>query len=54
MYKIVGLKDGFWVGREYHSEHTYLLKVVANKQTGVIRGSQIISRKKWDEDFKQS
>jgi len=54
MYKVARLKDGHWYGCDYNNDHTYLLKIVADKETGIIKGTRIINRAKWDEDFKQS
>jgi len=54
MYKVARLKEGYWYGCDYNSNHSYLLKGQATPDTGIIKGTRIINRHKWDEDFKQS
>jgi len=54
MYKVARVIHGYWYGREYNSDHTYRLKAVADKETGIIKGTRVIFRNKWDEDYKQS
>lgn len=52
MYKVAIIKDGYWYGKNYSSDHTYVLMGMADKETKVIRGTRVISRGNPEEDFK--
>ena len=45
--------DFYWAGKEYHRTENkghYWLRSVANKDTGLIKGTRIISKKKFNDE----
>lgn len=49
-------KDGvWWAAKDYYREGNkghYRLCAIANEDTGIIRGTRVVARKRWDETFK--
>lgn len=52
MYKVAIIKDDYWQGKDYTSDHIYMLKWTADKETRIIKGTRVISRGNPMEDFK--
>ena len=56
MYHVAILEESqgtfWWAGKEYNRHDGrghYWLKAVANKETGIIRGTKVISTVKWED-----
>ncbi len=52
MYKVAIIKDGFWYGKDYSCDHTYVLMGMADKVTRIIKGTRVIARGDAMEDVK--